>query len=168
MDNITIKEKDLSHLYLAPSIIQGAGDGVYSKIDIKKGTIVEKANVIPIKSINVEGTPLIDYVFNNPYKNGEFLVAFGFGSMYNHSDDPHMTYEYDADENKIIYKTIRDIGADEEIYISYGAGWWSSRQNKTKIDVNVDDMGKKQSGGSGNNKKSNKNNGKTKYKVGKF
>jgi hypothetical protein len=131
----SIKDKDLSHLYLAPSKISGAGDGVYSKLDIPIGIIVEKANVIKMPSKKVEETDLMDYVFNNPYNHDEFFVAFGFGSMYNHSDDPHMTYEYNPDENKIIFKAIKDIKKGEEIYISYGPNWWTSRKHKNKVDV---------------------------------
>lgn len=130
-----IKDGDLSHLYKDKSKIPEAGDGVYSKIAIPEGTIVEKANVMPMPSKNIFDTPMMDYVFDNPYKKGEFLIAFGFGSMYNHSDNPHMTYAYCQDENKIIFTAIRDIVPNEEIYISYGTSWWKTRTNKTKTDV---------------------------------
>ncbi len=137
--SIQIKDGDLSHLYKAKSKIAEAGEGVYSKIFIPKDTIIEKANVIPIPSTNVDNTPIIDYVFNNPYKNGEFLIAFGFGSMYNHSDNPHLTYAYCKDENKLIFTAIKDIEPNEEIYISYGTNWWKSRQDKTKKDIKEKD-----------------------------
>lgn len=133
--SIEIKDGDLSHLYKDKSKIPEAGEGVYSKIPIAKGTIVEKANVLPMPSKKVVDTPMMDYVFNNPYKIGEFLVAFGFGSMYNHSDNPHMTYAYCQDENKLIFTAIRDIKPNEEIYISYGPNWWNSRKDKNKVDV---------------------------------
>lgn len=131
-----IIDGDLSHLYKDKSKIDGAGEGVYSKIDIPKDTIVEKANVLPVPATNVETTELMDYVFNNPYKDGEFFVAFGFGSLYNHSDDPHMTYSYCPKENKLIFTAIKDIKAGEEIYISYGPNWWHSRKNKQKVETN--------------------------------
>jgi hypothetical protein len=132
---IEIKDGDLSHLYKAKSKIKEAGEGVYSKIPIAKGTIVEKANVMPMPHKNVIETPMMDYVFFNPYKHDEFLIAFGFGSMYNHSDNPHMTYSYCKEQNKLIFTAIRDIQPNEEIYISYGPNWWKSRTDKTKIDV---------------------------------
>jgi SET domain-containing protein len=130
-----IKDGDLSHLYKAKSNIVEAGEGVYSKIPIAKGTIVEKANVMPMPSENVKDTPMMDYVFNNPYKKDEFLIAFGFGSMYNHSDTPHMSYSYCPNQNKLIFTAIKDIIPNEEIYISYGPNWWATRTDKTKIDA---------------------------------
>jgi hypothetical protein len=130
-----IVEGDLSHLYKDKSKINGAGEGVYSKIYIPKNTIVEKANVLPVPSNNVEKTELMDYVFNNPYKNGEFFVAFGFGSLYNHSDDPHMIYSYCPEQNKMIFTSIKEINPNEEIYISYGPNWWQSRKNKIKEEI---------------------------------
>lgn len=122
-----INDNDLSHLYLDDSKIEGAGKGVYSKIDILKGTIIEIACVLPIETCIVNDTQLIDYLFRNPYKKGESLIAFGYGSMYNHSDDPHVEFEYDKLINKMIYRAIKDIKAHEEIYVSYGEGWWKDR-----------------------------------------
>lgn len=142
-----IIDGDLSHLYTDKSKIKDAGEGVYSKINIPKDTIVEKANILPVPATNVEKTKLMDYVFNNPYKDGEFFVAFGFGSLYNHSDDPHMIYSYCSNENKLIFTAIKDIKANEEIYISYGPDWWTTRKNKQKVETkcnkpNIDDKKK--------------------------
>jgi hypothetical protein len=166
---LSIKDNDLSHLYLAPSNIQGAGMGVFCKIDIPKDTIVESASTIPMPPSNVENTVLMDYVFNNPYSDNEFLIAFGYGSMYNHSDDPQMIYEYDADTKQIIYKAIKDIKANEELYISYGENWWTGRNYKTKVDVpNQDEPNIIELKLNASKKTVLSKNGKIKYRVKNF
>jgi SET domain-containing protein len=128
-----ILDNDLSHLYISKSNIDCAGEGVFSKIYIPKNTIIEKANIIPIPKQNLETTKLMDYVFNNPDNLDEYFVAFGFASMYNHSDNPCAKYEYDEEENKIIFTSIKNIQPNEEIYIAYGNGWWDFRNDKIKI-----------------------------------
>jgi SET domain-containing protein len=147
-----IKENDLSHLYISKSKIEEAGNGVYSKINIPKGSIVEKACVSKIRSKGTKNSELHDYVFSNPYKTDEYLVAFGYGSMYNHSDDPNLHYYYDQDQNRIIYEAIKDIKIGDELYISYGTNWWTHRSKK-KEEPNIIQMPKKSA---------------TKYKIPKY
>jgi hypothetical protein len=118
---------DLSHLYIKKSNIENAGRGVFTKIDIKKDTDVEKSCLVKILAKSVENSPLQDYVFKNPYNKKENFVVFGYGSMYNHSDEPNLHYYYDKDNNYIVYEALRDIKAGEELYISYGATWWKTR-----------------------------------------
>ena len=127
-----IKDYDLGHLYLSESLIPGAGKGVFTKIDISKDQNVEKACVVKIPVKNSDDTPLSDYVFRNPYNKKENFVAFGYGSMYNHSDEPNIHYYYDKDENCMVYESLRDIKIGEELYISYGAKWWKVR-NLSKL-----------------------------------
>jgi hypothetical protein len=122
-----IKEFDLSHLYISKSLIPQAGKGVFTKIDIPKDTDIEKACIVKVPVKNIEGTPLQDYAFTNPYNKKIYLIAFGYGSMYNHSDTPNIHYYYDKDINCIVYESLRDIKAGEELYISYGESWWGSR-----------------------------------------
>ena len=123
-----IKDFDLSHLYIKESNIKEAGRGVFTKIYIKKGVNVEKSCIVKIPNNITENTVLNDYVFTNPYNKKEYFVAFGYGSMYNHSDEPNLHYYYDPDENCIIYESLCDINADEELYISYGKKWWKNRK----------------------------------------
>ena len=118
---------DLSHLYIKKSNIENAGRGVFTKVDIQKDTEVEKACLVKIQAKSVEDTPLQDYVFQNPYNKKQNFVAFGYGSMYNHSNDPNIHYYYDKNKNCMVYEALRDIKADEELYISYGEEWWGTR-----------------------------------------
>jgi hypothetical protein len=122
-----IKAYDLSHLYISESYITGAGKGVFTKIDIPKDTDIEKARIVKVPAKNIEETPLNDYAFTNPYNKKEYLIAFGYGSMYNHSDEPNIHYYYNKEENCIVYESKRDIKTGEELYISYGPKWWKYR-----------------------------------------
>lgn len=69
---------------------------------------------------------LNDYVFklNDKYS----LLALGFGSLFNHHNDPHINYN--VTDGKVYYVTVKDILPNEEIFISYGDHWWKDRKIK--------------------------------------
>lgn len=120
------------HLYLAKSKIKFAGKGVFTKIDLKKDQVVEIAPVIKVPLHTIKETTLNNYVFQHPYDRKSSLVAFGFGSMYNHQDQANLHYYFDVYEKALVFEAIRDIAADEELFIHYGDNWWNTRQTKKK------------------------------------
>ncbi|MDR3490492.1 MAG: SET domain-containing protein-lysine N-methyltransferase [Gammaproteobacteria bacterium] len=97
------------------------GYGVFAEKDISKGDIVEECYTLV--SLNRE-SDFLNYYFNAAGKNG---FALGYGGIYNHSDDPSISFEYDADNQIIIYKARRAISKGEELFISYGKSWFDSR-----------------------------------------
>jgi SET domain-containing protein len=60
------------------------------------------------------------------------VLPLGYGAMYNHSDNENVTYYMDRLTNKMLFFTIRDIAAGEELYVNYGDEWWSTRNLKPK------------------------------------
>lgn len=129
-DKINIKNKNLC---IKKSFIDIAGLGVYTNRNFNINDIVEISPVLRVQSdfLFQDGNILNDYIFRDPYDNTHKLVALGFGSMYNHSDDPNLRYFYQ--NGRMIYQAIKPIKKDDELYISYGTNWWHARNNKTKI-----------------------------------
>lgn len=124
---------NIAHLYIQQSSIPNAGNGVFTKKAFKKNDCIETASVLHIPYTNVENTPVLNYVFSNPYEGNEddTLIVLGYGSMYNHSKTPNITYEYDNETDLMYYKAIRNIRAGEELFLDYGGSWWDTRPDKT-------------------------------------
>ena len=51
----------------------------------------------------------------------------GYGSLYNHSEDPNAEYIHQFDD-AYAFAALRDIADGEEITISYSDAWWETRE----------------------------------------
>lgn len=51
-------------------------------------------------------------------------LALGLGSMFNHARDQNVGFRRDGEKEVIVYRTLRDVQAGEELCISYGAHLW--------------------------------------------
>lgn len=97
------------------------GYGVFAEEPIKRDDIVEECCVIL-----TEGQ-------DNVLKNFYFLagdkqaIATGFGLLYNHAITPNVTYCFDPEYRLLTFRAKRDIDKGEELFISYGNDWFSSR-----------------------------------------
>jgi SET domain-containing protein len=98
------------------------GRGVIAAADIAKGETIEVCPVLELAPGDASGV-LGDYVVS--LGEGAALM-FGYGSLYNHSEDPNAEYIHEADD-AYSFNAIRDIAAGEQITISYGDDWWASR-----------------------------------------
>jgi SET domain-containing protein len=124
---------NIAHLELRQSNISSAGLGVFTRKNIVKDETVEIAPLLLIKDdclFQVKKNNILDdYVFTSPETNAKYYgLALGYGSMYNHSDEPNIDYIFDHENKKMIYKAIKDIEKGSELYISYGNKWWKSRK----------------------------------------
>lgn len=102
------------------------GYGVFAGKAIKKGELIEDCYTIVTK---VEDDILGDYFF---YVRGKNAVLTGYGWLYNHSDDPNAYYVYYPKKRLMVFKAERAIKKGEEIYVSYGDDWFSSRDLEPK------------------------------------
>lgn len=122
-DNISINNKDL---IIKKSKIKSAGLGVYSLRDFKVEDIVEICPIIRVPDYSfTKDNILTDYIFKDPLNEDYKLIALGNGSIYNHADVPNLKYYYHNE--KMIFQATKKILIGDELYISYGYGWWSSR-----------------------------------------
>jgi len=115
-------------LYIDKSRIENAGYGVFTESFIKKDTVIEISKILKVANTNIfqKDNILNDYIYKFDDSNSAF--ALGFGSLYNHSDNPNINYT--ITENKIIFQATRDIFTREEICNSYGKQYWEIRKNK--------------------------------------
>ena len=102
--------------------------GVFATKDYKKDDIIEICPTITEETSKFQGI-LKDYIFK--YDDKISLLAFGFCSMYNHSDNYNALWKVLSKEQMKFYAT-KDIKKGEEILISYGDGYWKTREELKK------------------------------------
>ena len=103
------------------------GLGVFAKRDIPTGTLIDECYSLQIKvSSACPGTILCDYIFQDPSSSAHSLLALGTCSMYNHSETSQNA-EFNVKGRIVSIHAIKNIKKGEEIFISYGPGYWASR-----------------------------------------
>ena len=103
--------------------------GVFALKDYKEGDIIEVCPCIADDTTKFSGLTE-DYLFK--YDSKTPLIAFGYCSMYNHSNDYNALWKVISKEKMKIYAT-KNISMGEEIFISYGDGYWKSRESSARI-----------------------------------
>lgn len=102
------------------------GYGVFADKKFRKGEIIEECYIIISRGGDRK---LVDYYFD---VSGKYGIFTGFGIIYNHSEDPNADYFINAKRKLVTFKATKTIHKGEEIYISYGDKWFSSRGKKLK------------------------------------
>lgn len=115
------------------------GYGVFAKKDINKNEILEECLYI-IQDTNPYNT---DYLFAFPDKNNQLkfnVLPLGYGCIYNSSKikgENNAIWETNIDDNIFIFKSIKDIKKNEEIFTFYGNDWWE-QYNKKHLLKNIE------------------------------
>jgi SET domain-containing protein len=118
-------------LYVDKSPI--GGRGVYASRNIKEGEILERSPYIEDDFVKFIGVSR-DYVFYKTADRKTAILSFGYASMYNHSDSPSAAWK--INEDSITITATQNIKKGDEIFVSYGPGYWISRQDfKTKKEL---------------------------------
>lgn len=102
------------------------GYGVFAGKTIRKGQKIEECYIIVSKGGD---KTLEDYYFD---VKGKYGIFTGFGVIYNHSEDPNADYKINAKRRIATIVAMRTIKKGEEIFVSYGDEWFSSRGFKEK------------------------------------
>ena len=102
------------------------GYGVFATQKLRKGAVIEECYILISKGGDIK---LEDFYFD---VKGKYAIFTGYGSIYNHSDDPNADYIINAKKRIATIKTYRTIQKGEEIFVSYGDQWFSSRGLKAK------------------------------------
>ena len=108
----------------------GMGRGVYSTIPIRRGAIVEISPVIPLTASDwklLKNTTLEPYVFAWGEKGRSNAIPLGYGGLFNHSDDPNMSFWLNVPQQWITFRARRDIAVSEQLTIDY---MWSKSDRK--------------------------------------
>jgi SET domain-containing protein len=110
------------------------GHGVFATGNIPADTTVEECHHLRIKEKDCSGI-LNDYVYylepddKDTKKDGEYYsLPLGWGSIYNHANNHNIEYWHDTERDLIIFYTITDVSAGEQLFINYGKDWWETRE----------------------------------------
>ena len=113
------------------------GWGVFAKEDIIEGEVFEECPILTLPIEKGEVTSLlIDYRFNWPQGNDwqEQVLALGYGSLYNHSNDPNAFWVSDIENRIFKFVSNREIKQGEEIFVWYGdVDYWNDGRTHTNI-----------------------------------
>jgi SET domain-containing protein len=93
--------------------------GVLADEDIHKDEIIEVSPVliIPRHQIDaVKQTTIANYYYE---WDDEFALAFGLGSLFNHSYHANAEYDQDNENLTLIFVAVKDIRRGEEVFINY-------------------------------------------------
>ncbi|MEI6242189.1 MAG: SET domain-containing protein [Chlamydiota bacterium] len=110
---------------LTDSIIEiketlGKGRGVFASQDFFPCEVIERVPVLVIPQEqypSLENTIFFHYLFG--WKENDFALALGYGSLYNHSFRPNAIYRKREEEGMLEFIALHPILAGEEILINY-------------------------------------------------
>lgn len=109
-------------IYIAKSKIKNAGRGVFAGRDIEKGEVVERCPVVEVPKNDVSNfndSYLVQYFFYFGKKKERLMLVLGFGSIYNHSDKPNLTFRESANKGCVDFISITDIKKNSELTFDY-------------------------------------------------
>ena len=117
-------------LYIGNSSLNNRG--VFCAQSLSACEVVEICPLIILPAtevMQIDQTILFEYYFDWPDGKGSIGIALGYGSLYNHSEDPNAKVIMDLDSNEIIIETIQSIQSGDEILIDYLDG----QRDRTKL-----------------------------------
>jgi len=103
-----------------------SGRGVFAKVDIKSGEILEECHHILLEEgFSKQDKMLKEYIFSWPKgswggKGHSSSVVLGLGSIFNHSDNNNADWITDENRNIYSFYATKDIRKGEEIFTNYG------------------------------------------------
>jgi len=129
-----ISDSYLEPLYKHPDLVVAPcefGQGVFTTEPIPPNTTLEECHHLRLQSDECEGL-LSDYVYgleNDEKDDVEyFSLPLGYGSIFNHADNHNTEYWHDVHRDLIVFYTIKDVAAGEQLFVNYGKEWWETRE----------------------------------------
>ncbi len=97
------------------------GLGIYATEDIQKGDIIEKAPVLPMTPTERKhaGKTILNHYMYPWRSTRSACIAFGYGSIYNHSFTPNADWKQNFKTKSMVYTALREIKKGEEITVNY-------------------------------------------------
>lgn len=114
------------------------GFGVFACQPIDAGVLLEECHFFDVPMENYRRIEFVCPEFAANFYcwplGGRETAALllGNGSIYNHSDQPNTEISCDARRRLYVFKTLQPIGADQELFVSYGEFWWMTRHRVSK------------------------------------
>jgi len=94
------------------------GRGVFASENIPSGQIVETS---PVVLLDLKTQPFPAQIRRLAYNwsKTHVALALGYGSLYNHSDQPNLTFKRNTKNQTITFSARRQIEPGEQLTISY-------------------------------------------------
>jgi len=134
-----MKKKSLKPLFRHPDLIVSPceyGHGVFAIRDIPVDTTLEECYHLRVGEEACSGI-LNDYVYYldqdedaSEEELKSYSLPLGSGSIYNHADSHNTEYWHDTERDLIIFYTVKDVSAGDQLFINYGSDWWETREIK--------------------------------------
>lgn len=123
-------------IYVDNSPIHGLG--VFASEKIFEGDVFEICPVVDMGMRKGESTHILnDYRFNWPQGTMVWekqVVSCGFGSLYNHSNNPNALWRSNLETNCFEFYAIKTIEPNEEIFVWYGGEeYWNDGRTHTNV-----------------------------------
>lgn len=111
-----VNEED-GRFYVADSTIPGAGNGLFTKVPIRKGERLEVIGVMVRRDSPSDRCS--HFCDHHKFRVGEdlLLIPLGFGAMANHSLTPNLQKVFAGD--RLYLEALRDLAANEEVFFTY-------------------------------------------------
>lgn len=110
-------------LYIANT--ENKGKAVFAAVPFSPEDVIEICPVIILQETDlkvIHNTRLHDYYFLWGVEQNQAALALGYGSLYNHSDEPNAEIVFDYEQETIDFICIHDISPGDEVTIDYHAG----------------------------------------------
>ena len=108
------------------------GRGMFASEHIPKGTIIERAPLIPIDRDDDLTPNSLVRQYDIGYRGGKHAVMLGYASIYNHSDNNNASWDFEQGDDIIFIKATRDISPQEEVFVNYGPAYWIGKKASEK------------------------------------
>ena len=120
-----------NRISVGKSVIHGWG--VFADQDIAPGELIEECYVISLGTQTIGN--IRDYqwgtdIYEVGLKDDEKFLPLGFGSIYNHNDEPNAQVSCNAKEPIMVFTARLPIKRGEEIFISYGDRYFANKNQK--------------------------------------
>lgn len=113
------------------------GLGIFATKRIKKGELIEECPILPLPIEPGERSSLLmNHRFAWPKGIGwrEHVIAMGYASYYNHSNDPNADWDSDVENGTFKFTALKDIKVGEEIFVWYGdENYWDDGRADIEI-----------------------------------
>ena len=129
--NSSISLHNMLSKYLYIDNTKDKGRGVFSRKKITGGTVIEIAPVIVMSNDDrklLDQTLLHDYIFMWGKDKNQCCMALGYVPVYNHSYLANCEYFMNYDNDTMYIKTVKMVGAGEELTINYNGNWNNSKK----------------------------------------
>jgi len=104
---------------------EGRGRGVFAARRFEPGETIEICPVITLSESDartLDNTVLYDYYFGWGRDGKAAAIAFGYGSLYNHSPAANAMHRKHQADGLISITAVKSIEPGEEIFIRYDTG----------------------------------------------